>query len=66
MDFKNGLDREITAIDFLDNIELFMRIKDKFGSFYKAQKIIEKLNVKLTDTEESLLELVEKNLNLKI
>ena len=65
LDFKNGLDREITAIDFLENIELFMRIKDKFGSFYKAQKIIEKLSIKLTDIEESLLELVEKNLNLK-
>lgn len=61
LDFKNELGREIDVIDFLDNIELFIRLRNKFGSFVKAQKLIERMDYHFSIHEEQILEIIEKN-----
>ena len=64
LDFKDEIGREIDIIDFKDNIELFIRLKNKFGSFVKAQKLIEKLDYYFSNDEERIFEILEKNLTL--
>ena len=64
LDFKNEIGREIDIIDFKDNTELFLRLKNKFGSFVKTQKLIEKLDYYFSDEEEKIFEILEKNLSI--
>ncbi|MCP1225573.1 DUF3427 domain-containing protein [Sebaldella sp. S0638] len=64
LEFKDEIGRELDIIDFKDNMELFLRLKNKFGSFVKAQKLIEKLDYYFSSAEEEIFEILEKNLSL--
>lgn len=64
LEFKNEFGRELDIIDFKDNIELFLRLKNKFGSFVKAQKLIEKLDYYFHNDEEEIFGILEKNFSI--
>jgi superfamily II DNA or RNA helicase/HKD family nuclease len=64
LEFKNETGRELDIIDFKDNIDLFLRLKNKFGSYVRAQKLIEKLDYHFNCYEEEIFEILEKNFNL--